>query len=124
MSIAVKESFGATEVEKTLTRPDSGSLVLRADASNWEQDGDSGFSYKTLFEDDRTGQETLLMKVDAGALAPPHGHDKLEQVYILDGDFYDEYHSYGPGDFVVRAPGAVHTGGTKNGAVVLLVYSG
>ena len=63
------------------------------------------------------------MKVDAGVVAPPHAHDNLEQVFVLDGDFYDEYRTYGPGDFIVRAPGAIHTGGSRNGALALLVYS-
>ena len=63
------------------------------------------------------------MKVDAGVVAPPHAHDKLEQVLVLEGDFYDEYRTYEPGDFIVRAPGAIHTGGSKSGALVLLIYS-
>ena len=67
--------------------------------------------------------KTMLMKLEGGTLAPPHSHDQLEQVLVLEGDFYDEYREYGPGDFIVRAPGAMHTGGSRNGAVVLLVYS-
>ncbi len=63
------------------------------------------------------------MKVDAGVVAAPHAHDKLEQVLVLEGEFYDEYRAYGPGDFIVRAPGAIHTGGSKTGALLLLVYS-
>jgi anti-sigma factor ChrR (cupin superfamily) len=63
------------------------------------------------------------MKVDAGVVAPPHSHDQLEQGFVLDGEFYDEYRTYGPGDFIVRAPGAIRTGGSKSGALVLLVYS-
>lgn len=63
------------------------------------------------------------MKVDAGVVAPPHTHDNLEQVFVLEGDFYDEYQTYSPGDFIVRAPGAIHTGGSRSGALALLVYS-
>ena len=63
------------------------------------------------------------MKVEAGAEALPHTHDQLEQVFVLEGEFYDEYRSYGPGDFIVRAPGAIHTGGSKTGALLLLIYS-
>ena len=119
MSSNVKESTGATDVVGAMSRPDTGSLVARSAQSDWQTDGTSGFSYKTLFEDPASGQTTML----PGCAAPSHAHDNLEQVYVLEGEFYDEYRTYGPGDFVVRAPGALHTGGTHSGAIVLLVYS-
>mgnify|MGYP001028062266 CR=1 FL=1 len=123
MKPTIQESSGAADRLGTVSRPESGSLVTRPAASDWEADGSWGFAYKLLFEDLQTGQSTLLMKVDAGAVASPHAHDKLEQVLVLEGEFYDEYRTYGPGDFIVRAPGAIHTGGSKSGALVLLVYS-
>ncbi|MBT4889690.1 MAG: hypothetical protein HON65_09075 [Rhodospirillales bacterium] len=123
MKSAIQESSGAVDKTGKLSRPDAGSVIARSATSDWEPDGSTGFSYKSLFEDEQTGLNTMLMKVDAGCAAPSHGHDKLEQILVLEGDFYDEYRTYGPGDFIVRAPGALHTGGTKNGAIVLLVYS-
>lgn len=123
MKPTIQESSGAADRTGKLSRPDSGSLVTRPSTSEWEEDGSTGFSYKPLFEDLQTGQRTVLMKVDAGVVAPPHAHDQLEQVLVLEGEFYDEYRTYEPGDFIVRAPGAIHTGGSKSGALVLLVYS-
>jgi len=123
MKPAIQESSGVAEQVGKVTRPETGSLVTRSDAADWEADGSSGFSYKPLFENAEAGQSTMLMKVDAGALSPPHAHDQLEQVLVLEGEFYDEYGTYGPGDFIVRAPGAVHTGGSNSGALLLLVYS-
>ena len=63
------------------------------------------------------------MQVDAGAFSPMHAHEEIEQIYVLQGSFYDQEHNYGPGDFIVRAPGAMHTAGSVDGAVVLLFYS-
>ena len=63
------------------------------------------------------------MKVDAGAFSPMHAHDDIEQIYVLEGSFYDQDKTYGPGDYVIRAPGALHSAGSEEGAVVLLVYS-
>lgn len=107
----------------TLARPEAGSVLTHATEADRVPDGDSGFSYKTLYEDRDSGLSTMLMKVEADSVAPAHAHDNLEQVLVLEGEFYDEYRTYGPGDFVVRAPGAIHTGGTKAGAILLLVYS-
>ncbi|MEQ8665128.1 MAG: cupin domain-containing protein [Rhodospirillales bacterium] len=119
----VSESTGAEDRTGTLPRPDAGSLIARSAAQPWEPDGSSGFSYKTLFEDPSSGQTTMLMKVEAGALSPSHMHDQLEQVFVIDGTFYDEYRNYEAGDFIVRAPGALHTGGSRDGALLLVVYS-
>ena len=63
------------------------------------------------------------MKVDAGAWSPAHAHEELEQIYVLEGSFYDEDAEYSAGDFIVRMPGAMHTAGSRDGALVLLVYS-
>ena len=123
MASNIEESSGATDVVGEMSRPDAGSLVARSAESDWQSDGTSGFSYKTLLDDPTTGLKTMLMKVEPGGIAPSHAHDNLEQVYVLEGEFYDEYGTYGPGDFIVRAPGALHTGGTDSGAIVLLVYS-
>ena len=90
MKPTIQESSGAADRTGKLSRPKSGSLVTRPATSDWEDDGSVGFSYKPLFEDLQTGQSTVLMKVDAGVVAPPHAHDKLEQVLVLEGDFYDE----------------------------------
>ena len=107
---------------RALLRPDAGTLVARMADVPW-QDAGSGFWMKPVFEDSKAGLRTLLMKVDPGTESPPHAHDELEQIFVLEGDFYDEESTYRTGDFAVRAPGAMHTGGTKNGALVLLVYS-
>lgn len=109
-------------VSPPLLRPDAGTLVSRLADKPW-QNVASGFWLKTVFEDREAGMRTLLMKVDAGTEADRHAHDELEQIYVLEGDFYDEENTYSAGDFLVRAPGAMHTGGTRNGALVLLVYS-
>ena len=119
----IQESSGIEDRTGNLSRPDSGSLVTRSSAAEWESTLAKGFSYRPLFEDAQTGLKTMLMKVEAGALSVPHSHDQLEQVFVLEGGFYDEYRDYGPGDFIVRAPGAMHTGGSRNGATVLLIYS-
>jgi len=106
----------------SLLRPDAGTLMSRLADMPW-QDAGSGFWMKPVFDDEKAGLRTLLMKVDPGTVAEPHAHDELEQIFVLDGDFYDEENTYSTGDFAVRAPGALHTGGTRNGALVLLIYS-
>jgi anti-sigma factor ChrR (cupin superfamily) len=64
------------------------------------------------------------MRVEPGTVSAPHAHDRIEQVYILDGSLYDDDGSEHPaGSFIVRAAGAVHGGGSRDGATMLVIYS-
>jgi anti-sigma factor ChrR (cupin superfamily) len=104
-------------------RPDSGTLSIVTETMEWQPGGVEGFWIKPLFEEPSTGQRTWLMKVDAGAFAPMHAHDELEQIFVLEGSFYDQDTAYNAGDYAIRAPHAQHTAGSHDGALVLLVYS-
>ena len=75
---------------------------------------------KPLIEDDSKTIRTWLMKIDAGAFSELHAHHEYEQIYVLSGSFYDQDSEYGAGDFIVRAPDAMHTAGSKTGASTLL----
>ena len=99
-----------------------GSAYRAAAAEEWTASGDSGFRYKALFE--APGRRTWLMRVEPGAYSPPHAHEgELEQIYVLEGSFYDDDRLMRAGDFCCRAPGAMHSAGSDEGAVVLLVYT-
>jgi len=69
-----------------------------------------GFWIKSAFSNDG-GQETKLMKVDAGAFVDTHSHERLEQIYVV------------AGDFIVRQAGSPHTAGSHDGATMILIYS-
>ncbi len=100
--------------------PKSGSAVARA-VDGWVGDG-PGVWIKPLI-DDPAGYRTTLMRVDPGPLGEAHFHDEIEQVYVIEGDFFDEEASYGPGDLVIRASGAVHRSGSRTGCTMLLIYT-
>ena len=119
----MSEIFKASEKAVALKLPASESLMLKSKEMPWQGCDALGFWVKPLIEDESQGIRTWLMKVDAGAFSEMHGHSEYEQIYVLEGSFYDQEHVYGPGDFIVRAPGALHTAGSEEGAVVLLFYS-
>ena len=119
----MNEMFKAVDNAVALKMPLGESLMLKSREIPWQGSDAPGFWVKPLIEDDHQGIRTWLMKVDAGAFSDMHGHSEYEQIYVLEGAFYDQDHEYGPGDFIVRAPGALHTAGSEEGAVVLLFYS-
>lgn len=106
-----------------LPLPAAGSAFLQASNIPWQDCGAEGFWIKSLLEDKEKGLRTWLMKVDAGAFSAMHAHDEIEQIYVIDGSFYDQDHLYHAGDYIVRAPGAMHTAGSDDGALVMLVYT-
>ena len=104
--------------------PVVGSMRYASAPVEWQPTDAKGFWVKPLFEDTERGEKTLLMKVDPGAWSPMHTHPgELEQVYVLEGSFYDQEATMGPGDYCCRAPDAAHEAGSKTGAIVLLVYT-
>jgi len=99
--------------------PARGSACARA-GSEWLHSGSDGFRIRPLMEDGPL--RTWLMQVDPGTSAELHAHAEIEQIYVLEGTFTDQDSTYGPGDLVVRAPGAMHTASSETGALVLLTY--
>ena len=104
--------------------PVVGSLRYQPNEIAWQATEAAGFWIKPLFEDRARGEKTLLMKVDPGACSPMHTHPgELEQIFVLEGSFYDQDATMGPGSYCCRAPDAAHEAGSKDGAIVLLIYT-
>lgn len=113
--------FGALGGD-VLTVPAVGSAVLRA-GGDWRPSGTPGFWVKPLVEDAAAGVRTWLMKSDPGAGSALHSHEEIEQIYVLEGSFSDADGTYGPGDFILRAPGAPHLSTCEQGSLSLVIYS-
>ncbi len=119
----MSESFAAQTKSGLGALPKQGSLLVDSNASDWVETESDGFLVKSLLEDEHAGISICLMKVDAGAFAPLHAHEDVEQIYVIEGSFYDQEKTYGPGEYIVRAAGAMHSTGSKDGAVIMLIYS-
>lgn len=96
--------------------PQSGSVKIDAAAIP------PGADSRALVEDPR-GYRTMLLRIEPSPLGELHAHTEIEQIYILEGDFFDDDESYGPGDFVLRMPGAMHRAGSRNGCTMLITYT-
>jgi anti-sigma factor ChrR (cupin superfamily) len=110
-------------IMKPMALPRLESSSIDPNAADWQDCGADGFLIKPLMEDGDAGLRTWLMKVEPGAFSESHAHDEVEQIYVLEGTFYDQEKTYQAGEFIVRAKDAMHTAGSDTGAVVLLFYS-
>ena len=117
------ELFNRQSAQKSMRLPVAQSSSFDANAQQWQDCGADGFLIKPLMEDPVSGLRTWLMKVEAGAFSASHAHHEVEQIYVLEGSFYDQEKTYQAGEYIVRAPAAMHTAGSETGAVVLLFYS-
>ena len=107
-------------MSESLTLPAAGTITARA--AGWTAGERSGETVRQLL-DDPSGYRTMLMRVAPGPLGEMHAHDTIEQIYVIEGDFFDDEASYCPGDFVLRMPGTQHRAGSRNGCTMLLVYA-
>jgi anti-sigma factor ChrR (cupin superfamily) len=123
MEAEMTEMFQRSSTADSISPPTKGSVYRNAEELPWASAGVEGFWIKPLYENPLSGERTLLMRVGAGAFAPMHSHAEIEQVYVLEGAFYDQNQTIPAGYFVCRAPGEPHTSGSREGALVLLVYS-
>ena len=105
-----------------LTRAASGSTRVPTREIEWQASDSPGFWTKLLFEDKKTGETTWLMRFDPGAHAASHAHGEIEEILVLEGSFYDDQHSYWPGDYCLRAAGTQHAAASKDGCTMMVIY--
>lgn len=126
---ADREPVPAGSFEKILARIDEegmqlpGTATQRAADADWQQHSE-GIVFRVLKVDEARGRQTLLVKMQPGALYKPHAHDVEEECLVIEGDL-----SYG--DFVLRAgdyhlarPGTHHPTGTTTAGCLLHVVVG
>lgn len=104
-----------------LALPSAGTKSVRA-AEGWSEGERPGERVRHLV-DGPDGYRTMLLTVAPGPLGVLHAHDTIEQIYVLEGDFFDDEASYQAGDFVVRMPGTQHRAGSRGGGTMLIVYA-
>ena len=108
----------------SLSTPQTGSLYLESLKMPWDSTEADGYTMKCLYKDPERGEMTCIFRMAPGAIAPPHCHDdEFEQVFVLEGAFNDGEQTLVEGDYVCRAPGAIHGGTTQEGALMLVMFS-
>ena len=73
--------------------------VAYIDSMNWVQSPEAGVWRKRVYMDGpaEAGKVTSLVRYDAGARFPEHGHPGGEEVLVLEGIFSDQHGHYGKG---------------------------
>jgi anti-sigma factor ChrR (cupin superfamily) len=81
-----------------------------------------GVTAQWLYNEGKGGAAGVLLRYEAGARVALHEHIGYENVYLIEGDQFDEYGHYPAGSFVINPPGTRHSPGSEGGCVALLIY--
>ncbi len=121
------ESVPSGAFEKIMARIDEEGLFLpgtstkRSANAEWHQYSE-GIAYRVLKVDDRLKRQTLLVKMQPGAIYKSHSHDVDEECLVIEGDLQYGDLVLRAGDFHVATPDVVHpTGHTTAGCLLHVV---
>lgn len=115
--------------EKILGRIDEsgmhlpGTATKRAAGAAWQQYSD-GIVFRVLKVDEARGRQTLLVKMQPGAIYKSHSHDVDEECLVIEGDLRYGDLVLRAGDYHLAEPGTHHPTGTTTAGCLLHVVVG
>jgi gentisate 1,2-dioxygenase len=94
--------------------------IVRKDDARWVKMPSAGVEIRQLI-----GNQTLMVRMQPGAVFPEHDHPKAEQCYVLEGSITDsDGVTLNAGDFVVMSSGIQHAPlHTETGCTLLIAYT-
>lgn len=96
-------------------------IAARADEYQW-QPFRPGIEIVRLYGGSDAGPSAALLRYQAGARLPPHGHSGYEHIFVLQGSQQDERGEYRAGDCLINMPGSSHTVSSPAGCIVLAIW--
>jgi hypothetical protein len=100
---------------------ESGVLIARTEAMEWQPGPFSGIWVKLLFFDQQQQRTTSLVRLEPGTSYPRHRHNGSEEIFLLDGDFAVEGLILVSGDYCNAQAASTHGESyTKTGCMFIL----
>ena len=82
-------------------------ITIRSAGGDW-QPVMEGVEKKTLLRDEELGEESYLLRVAPGTVFPAHGHEKIEECLVIEGEFFIGDLRLSAGDFHAVPAGFDH----------------
>lgn len=101
---------------------ESGVLIARTEAMEWQAGPFSGIWVKPLFLDRQLQRTTSLVRIEPATFYPSHRHNGPEEIFLLEGDFAVEGLVMRAGDYCNAQPASTHGESyTKAGCLFILI---
>jgi anti-sigma factor ChrR (cupin superfamily) len=84
-----------------------GTVTIRSAAMQWQTVG-PGVEVKVLRMDRQRNDQTVLIRMQPGAVVVGHRHTQEEECWVIEGEVFIGSHRLGQGDMHVASPGVVH----------------
>ena len=78
------------------------------ESTPWKQTRHPGIAIKFFREDPETGDATVLIRMAPGKGYPPHRHNGVEEIYVVQGGYTDRWGEHREGDYVCNEAGSAH----------------
>jgi anti-sigma factor ChrR (cupin superfamily) len=107
LSAADRDSMHARIMARVQAEPPPSTFTIRATDMQWVTVG-PGVEVKVLRADPERNDQTVLIRMQPGAIVVGHRHTQEEECLILEGEVYIGDYRLAQGDMHVARPGAVH----------------
>lgn len=126
---AESEAVPPGSFEKILARIDERGMFLPGTSTRRAADAEwhvysEGIKFRVLKVDEVRRRQTLLVKMQPGALYKSHSHDIDEECLVIEGDLRYGDLVLGAGDYHLATPGTRHPTGTTTAGCLLHVVVG
>jgi quercetin dioxygenase-like cupin family protein len=101
-------------------RAPGGTVTLRAAGSQWTTFNDL-VQVRVLRRDEARNDQTILIRMQPGAIIGAHPHTKEEECYVIEGEIEIGDHCVRQGDMHVARPGTAHQRILSRTGALLLV---
>jgi mannose-6-phosphate isomerase-like protein (cupin superfamily) len=95
--------------------------IVRASDGKWLPTPFAGITMKQLFYDPVSGNQSVLVRMEPGAVYPHHHHKGLEHSLVLEGDAVFSDHTLFAGDYEVGASDRDHSSITTKGGCLVFI---
>lgn len=94
------------------------SIHIDTTSIEWQEAPGEGVWVKKLFRHKDSGNSSLLIKLEPGAVYHAHRHTGEEHYYVLEGTLEDGGKTISAGGYVHHRPGTAHCPRSADGCIV------
>lgn len=122
LGAARRDELRRRVLKRAVVEPPPGTRTVRAHEGGWQRFSEL-IEIRIVRRDHDTNRQTVMFRLQAGAVVPAHDHTQEEECLVLDGEIEIDGHVVRKGDLHIARPGAAHAPITTRTGALLWVSS-